>query len=119
MREIGIDISGHWSKHLEEFLGRQRVAPSSPSVGTPIRIVLCSQGEVNRYHWGFDDPAKAGGTDDDQLAVFRRVRDEIQRVFEAYAAGRRDQGKAVEAAQLKSASKASTRKAARGLSLST
>ena len=47
-------------------------------------------GQMNRYHWGFDDPAHATGTEDEQFAVFRRVRDEIRRVFEAYAAGRRD-----------------------------
>jgi arsenate reductase (thioredoxin) len=46
-------------------------------------------GQVNRYHWGFDDPAHAAGTEDEKLLVFRRVRDEIKRVFEAYAAGRR------------------------------
>jgi arsenate reductase len=50
-------------------------------------------GQVNRYHWGFDDPARATGTEDEKLAVFRRVRDEIKMVFEAYAAGRRDQAK--------------------------
>jgi len=46
---------------------------------------------VNRHHWGFYDPAKAEGTDEEKLAVFRRVRDEIKMVFEAYAAGRKDQ----------------------------
>jgi arsenate reductase len=46
-------------------------------------------GQVNRYHWGFDDPAHATGTDDEKLAVFRRVRDEIRRAFEAYASERR------------------------------
>jgi arsenate reductase len=50
-------------------------------------------GQLNRHHWPFDDPAHATGTDDEKLAVFRRVRDEIRRVFEAYAAGRLDQGK--------------------------
>ena len=47
-------------------------------------------GQVNRYHWGFDDPAHATGTEAEQMDVFRRVRDEIRRVFEAYAAGLRD-----------------------------
>ena len=47
-------------------------------------------GQVHRHHWGFDDPAHATGTEEEQLAVFRRVRDEIRRVFEAYAAGLRD-----------------------------
>ena len=48
-------------------------------------------GQVNRYHWAFDDPAKAEGSEEEKLAVFRRVRDEAKKVFEAYAAGRRDQ----------------------------
>jgi len=42
---------------------------------------------VNRYHWGFDDPAHAQGTDEEVLAVFRQVRNQIKLVFEAYAAG--------------------------------
>jgi len=50
-------------------------------------------GQVNRYHWGFDDPAKAGGTEEEKLAVFRRVRDQMKLVFEAYAAGRKDQAR--------------------------
>jgi arsenate reductase len=50
-------------------------------------------GQVNRHHWGFYDPAHATGTEEEKLTVFRRVRDEIKMVFEAYAAGRRDQTK--------------------------
>jgi arsenate reductase len=50
-------------------------------------------GQIHRHHWGFDDPAHATGSDTEVLAVFRRVRDEIQRVFEAYGAGRRDGAK--------------------------
>jgi arsenate reductase len=46
---------------------------------------------VNRHHWPFDDPAHAVGTEEERLAEFRRVRDEIRRVFEAYAQGRRDE----------------------------
>jgi arsenate reductase (thioredoxin) len=49
--------------------------------------------QVNRHHWGFDDPAHATGTDEEKLAVFRRVRDQIKMGFEAYADGRRDQAK--------------------------
>lgn len=48
-------------------------------------------GRVNRNHWGFIDPAHATGSEEEQIAVFRQVRDEIRRVFEAYAAGRRDE----------------------------
>ena len=47
-------------------------------------------GQVNRYHWGFDDPAKATGTEEQQLQAFRKARDLIRTVFEAYGAGRRD-----------------------------
>jgi arsenate reductase len=47
-------------------------------------------GQVNRHHWPFDDPAKTTGTPEEIAADFRRVRDEIRRVFEAYAQGRRD-----------------------------
>jgi arsenate reductase len=48
-------------------------------------------GQVNRHHWPFDDPAKATGTAEEINTEFRRVRDEIRQVFQAYAAGRRDQ----------------------------
>jgi arsenate reductase len=45
---------------------------------------------MNRHHFPFDDPARATGDPTAQLGVFRRVRDEIRRVFTAYAAGRLD-----------------------------
>jgi arsenate reductase (thioredoxin) len=47
-------------------------------------------GQLNRHHWGFDDPAHAQGTEEEILAVFRRVRDDVQRIFIGYGAGRRD-----------------------------
>jgi arsenate reductase len=90
MREIGIDISGHRSKHLDEFLGRS-VETVVTVCGNADQACPMFPGQVNRHHWGFDDPAHAVGSDEEQLAAFRRVRDEIRRVFEAYAAGRRDQ----------------------------
>jgi arsenate reductase len=93
MREIGIDISGHRSKHLNEFLSRP-VETVITVCGNADQACPTFPGQVNRHHWPFDDPAKATGTDEEKLAVFRRVRDEIRRVFEAYAAGRRDQWRA-------------------------
>jgi arsenate reductase len=48
-------------------------------------------GKVTRHHFPFDDPAHAQGSNAEKLAVFRRVRDEILRTFEAYAAGRLDE----------------------------
>src|SRR6266700_7934541 len=93
MAEIGIDISSHTSKHMNDFLEQQ--------VETVITVCdnadgACPMfpGQVNRHHWGFDDPAHAPGAEEDQMPVFRRVRDEIQKTFEAYAAGRLDQAKA-------------------------
>lgn len=89
MSEIGLDLSGHRSKHLGEFLD-QPVETVITVCGNADQACPMFPGQVNRYHWGFDDPAHATGTEEEQLAVFRRVRDEIQRVFAAYAAGRRD-----------------------------
>ena len=77
MTELGIDISGHRSKSLDEFLS------------TPFDYVItvCDNanqtcpvfpGKATRIHWSFEDPAEATGTDEEILAVFRRVRDEIR-----------------------------------------
>jgi arsenate reductase len=93
MKEIGLDISAHRSKHMNDFL-QQPVETVITVCGNADQACPVFPGQVNRHHWGFDDPAHAPGTDEEKLAVFRRVRDEIQRVFEAYAAGRRDQTRA-------------------------
>jgi arsenate reductase len=77
MREIGIDISGQESKSVDRF------------VGEPFSwvITVCDQArEVCPYfpgadataHWGLDDPSEALGSEQERLAVFRRVRDEIR-----------------------------------------
>jgi len=92
MQEIGIDISRHRSKHLDEFL-KQPVETVITVCGNADQACPMFPGQVNRHHWGFYDPAKAEGTDEEKLAVFRRVRDEIKMVFEAYAAGRLDEAK--------------------------
>ena len=92
LKEIDVDIAGHRSKHMKEFLE------------TPIETVItvCGNadqacpifpGQVNRHHWPFEDPALAVGSDEERLAVFRRVRNEIRRTFTAYADGRRDEMK--------------------------
>lgn len=91
LAEIGLDATAHHSKHLSEFLER-KVETVITVCGNADQVCPAFPGQVNRHHWGFDDPAHATGTEDEQLAVFRRVRDEIRSVFEAYAAGRRDGG---------------------------
>jgi arsenate reductase len=90
MAEIGIDISHHHSKHLNEFLDR-KIETVITVCGNADQACPVFPGQVNRHHWPFDDPAHAIGSEDEKLAVFRRVRDEIVRVFQAYAAGRLDQ----------------------------
>jgi arsenate reductase len=90
MREIGVDLSGHTSKHLQEFTTRE-IETVITVCGNADQACPVFPGQVNRHHWPFDDPAHATGTDEEKKAVFRRVRDEIRAVFGAYAAGRRDQ----------------------------
>ena len=77
MREIGIDISNHRSKSLDEFLEQP----------FDFIITVCDNanencpifpGKAKRIHWSFDDPAEAIGTEEEKLDVFRRVRDEIR-----------------------------------------
>lgn len=76
MRESGIDISAHRSKHVDEFAGQDFL----------FVITVCDSareacpvfpGALYQLHWSFDDPAAADGTEEEKLAVFRRVRDEI------------------------------------------
>ena len=88
--EIGIDLSGHTSKHMNDFLDRE-VETVITVCGNADQACPVFPGQVNRHHWPFDDPAKATGTAEEITADFRRVRDEIRQVFQAYAAGRRDQ----------------------------
>ena len=89
MREIGIDISGHTSKHMKNFLdGKVDVVVTV--CGNADQACPIFPGQVKRYHWGFDDPAHAAGTEEEILEAFRKVRDQIRLVFEAYAAGLRD-----------------------------
>jgi arsenate reductase len=93
MQEIGLDISGHTSKHMKEFMDRQ-ITTVITVCGNADQACPIYPGQVNRHHWRFDDPAHATGTEEQVLAQFRRVRDEIRKVFEAYAAGLRE-GRAI------------------------
>ena len=87
MKEIGIDISGHHSKSVDEFSGQ------------PFEwvITVCDAareacpvfpGAASQLHWSFADPALAAGSVEQRLTVFRTVRDEIAgRIREFLAAG--------------------------------
>ncbi|MBI2812994.1 MAG: arsenate reductase ArsC [Opitutae bacterium] len=89
MKEIGLDISGHTSKHMREFLNH-RITTVITVCGVADQACPIYPGQVNRHHWRFTDPAHATGTEEKILAEFRRVRDQIRLVFEAYAAGLRE-----------------------------
>lgn len=94
MNEIQIDVSGHASKHMSEFMSR-KIETVITVCGHADQACPIFPGQVNRHHWPFEDPAHATGTEEEKLSVFRRVRDEIRRTFTAYADGRRDQLKAI------------------------
>jgi len=89
LKEIGIDISSHTSKHMNNFLDRQ-ITTVITVCGNADQACPLYPGQVNRHHWGFDDPAHAEGSEEQVMAEFRRVRDDIRKVFEAYAAGLRE-----------------------------
>ena len=86
LAEIGIDISGHTSKHMNDFLDRN-IHTVITVCGNADQVCPMYPGQVRRHHWGFVDPAHATGSDEEIMAQFRVVRDEIRRVFEAYAEG--------------------------------
>lgn len=92
MEEVGIDLTGHTSKHLDTFL-TQDVETVITVCGNADQVCPMFLGQVNRHHFGFPDPAHATGTEEEQMDVFRKVRDDIALVFGAYAAGRLDEAK--------------------------
>ena len=89
LSEISIDISGHSSKHLGQFLDS----------GIEIVVTVCGNadqacpafpGKVTRHHWGFEDPPKSIREGETEMEAFRRIHDQIRLVFEAYAADFRE-----------------------------
>ncbi|MCC5835317.1 MAG: arsenate reductase ArsC [Opitutales bacterium] len=88
LKEIGIDISSHTSKHMNEFLD-QKIDTVVTVCGNADQACPMFPGQVDRYHWGFSDPAHAKGSDEEVMNEFRKVRDQIKLVFEAFAAGYR------------------------------
>lgn len=77
MQEIGIDISGHRSKSIDEFAGREFDYVITVCDNANERCPVFP-GKTERIHWSFDDPAAADGDESARVAVFRRVRDEIR-----------------------------------------
>ncbi len=77
MREAGVDISSHRSKHVRELEGTEfdLVVPLCDAAAGSCPVF---PGGTRVLHRGFDDPARATGSDEEKLAEFRRVRDEIR-----------------------------------------
>jgi len=87
MRELGIGISGHRSKHVDEFAGRKfdfvitvcdNARESCP--------VFFGAAQPRRLHHDFEDPAALNGSEEERLALFRRVRDELRDYLREFAA---------------------------------
>jgi arsenate reductase len=76
MREIGIDISHHHSKHVNECFSREfaYVVTVCDNAKEACPIL---PGVKHQLHWSLEDPAAATGTDDKKLSVFRTIRDQI------------------------------------------
>lgn len=86
MRELGIDISSHRSKPVNEFAGRE----------FDYVVTVCDNarescpvfpGTTERLHWSFQDPAAVNGGYEERLAAFRRIRDQIRERLESFVAG--------------------------------
>lgn len=86
MREIGIDISGHRSKSVAEFAG-QEFAYVITVCDNAREACPVFPGRAERLHWSFDDPAAVAGSEEERLAAFRRVRDQIAERFSAFFSG--------------------------------
>jgi len=85
MQELGIDISSHRSKHVDEFEGRQFdyviTVCDNAKESCPVFF-----GAAKKLHHGFEDPPPPSeGTDAERMAIFRRVRDEL-RIYLAHFA---------------------------------
>jgi len=86
MAEFGIDISGQRSKSVDEFRGQEFryvvTVCDSAKESCPV-----FPGRSERIHWSFEDPAAVKGAEEERLAAFRRVRDQIAARVREFAAG--------------------------------
>ena len=77
MNELGIDISGQQSKTLDRYL-KEPFDIVITVCDTAAEACPIFPGVVQRRHWSFEDPSKATGSEAEQLAVYRHVRDQIR-----------------------------------------
>ena len=85
MRERGIDISSHRSKHVQEFDGQEfdYVVTVCDAARDNCPVFA---GRTERLHWSFPDPAAVEGSEEERLAAFRTVRDSLETTFAAFVA---------------------------------
>jgi arsenate reductase len=83
MRESGIDISGQRSKHVDE-LAKEDFQFVITVCDAAREACPVFPGALYQLHWSFDDPAGATGSEEEKLAVFRRVRNEIAEQVRAF-----------------------------------
>jgi len=86
MREVGIDISGHRSKSVDEFAGQNFdyviTVCDNANESCPI-----FPAKTKRVHWSIEDPAAAQGSEEEILTAFRRARDELRARLQAFVQG--------------------------------
>ena len=87
MAEVGVDLAAHSSKTLDRFLGERWdwVITVCDAANETCPVFA---GAAHRLHWSFDDPSRVTGSEDERLAAFRRVRDEIHVRLAAWLAER-------------------------------
>ena len=84
MAELGVDLSGHRSKSVEEFLSHEfRYVFTVCDNAKESCPVL--PGAAVRIHWSFEDPAAAEGSEEERKAAFRGIRDQIRARVEEFA----------------------------------
>ncbi len=84
MQEVGIDLSGHRPKTVDQFLNQSFDYVITVCDHAKETCPVFTGNVKHRLHIGFDDPAEATGSEDEIYAVFRRVRDEIREQFKKF-----------------------------------
>jgi len=84
MSELGIDLSSHRSKSVDEIAG-QRFDYVITVCDNAAENCPVFPGSTKRIHWSFDDPAGVTGSEEDRVAAFRHSRDEIRKRLEQFA----------------------------------
>jgi arsenate reductase len=83
LHELGIDISGHRSKSVEEFAGQSFDCVITVCDNARESCPVFPAG-TRRIHWSFEDPAAVEGSEDVRLAAFRRIRDQISQRLDGF-----------------------------------